>query len=935
MDRRSWPWKKKSSEKPSNTESSPIKEPDQEKETVNYIQVSPETYARLNELEKEVNVLNEKLTTAQTELTTKETLVKQHAKVAEEAVEGWEKAESEANALKIQLETVTLSKLSSDERAAHLDAALKECMKQNRLIKEESEQKLHDTVFTKTKQIEKLKQEFEYRIQEFEQELLRAKGENSALTRSLHERSNLIMQINDEKSQLEAEIEVLKSGIQNSEREINTLKYELHLMSKELEIRNEEKNMSVRSADVANRMHSEDLKKITKLEAECQRLRGLVRKKLPGPAALAQMKMEVESLGGYTRSTVDPARRPGAPHQHEHQVHHMQKENEFLTNRLIAMEEETKMLKEALSKRNTELQVTRNNCAKSVNKLRNMEVMMLNNNNNSSRGANGGNISNIEVRFEGDSNPPSLTSMSEDGDEAESWGNNLKGHFVNNNNINNSFGNINSNNNGNGAKSEGSSHLELMDDFLEMEKLACEENKSKPNPNPNPNPNSVSSPLSVSSSRSDAESASPISKLKSRVISLFDSQGQEGDIGTIIESIKCALKDVQNENNSTNNGAGTDEQEELKSALSQIRDFVISLGKEASEIHGRSSDSCQKLCTEIDAFEVSVEKALDTEKGIFDFLVKLSHVLNETNNINLNSNEGENNTLDCVDKVTLSENKVIRIEENYNNNNNNSKNDNNNNNNEEEIEKLKEEKKILKEELGKCNEKLQTAQLELEESKKGLTEIKSKLEESKKVNGLTETQLKCMAESYNSLEKCKIELESEIIGLREKIEGLSEELRREKESHDEDLVKFKELQEQIERNEKDAMNVDTEEDIKAKQEREIASAAEKLAECQETILFLGRQLQSLRPPYETKHRKFTDDLSSLLSANNISTNGHIGSETPMLNGYGSNSETSGLNIPKSPLSSGSGNNSKRPKHRSPRSSWTSSFRFLSKGKSEN
>jgi hypothetical protein len=60
----------------------------QENPTVNYIQVSPETYARLTDLEKEVNVLNEKLTTAQSETNNKDTLVKQHAKVAEEAVSG-------------------------------------------------------------------------------------------------------------------------------------------------------------------------------------------------------------------------------------------------------------------------------------------------------------------------------------------------------------------------------------------------------------------------------------------------------------------------------------------------------------------------------------------------------------------------------------------------------------------------------------------------------------------------------------------------------------------------------------------------------------------------------------------------------------------------------------------------------------------------------
>jgi hypothetical protein len=59
------------------------------------VQISPETYAHLTEseekvkgLEENVKVLNEQLSAAQSEITTKDALVKQHAKVAEEAVSG-------------------------------------------------------------------------------------------------------------------------------------------------------------------------------------------------------------------------------------------------------------------------------------------------------------------------------------------------------------------------------------------------------------------------------------------------------------------------------------------------------------------------------------------------------------------------------------------------------------------------------------------------------------------------------------------------------------------------------------------------------------------------------------------------------------------------------------------------------------------------------
>ncbi|KAK0603314.1 hypothetical protein LWI29_003605 [Acer saccharum] len=249
MERRSWPWKKKSSDKFIGKSvaasesvvaslSSVASIGDQEKcKTVNYVQISLDSYTHLSGLEDQVKTLKDQVKLLE---------------VAEDAVSGWEKAEAEALLLKRQLESVTLLKLTAEDRASHLDGALKECTRQIRNVKEEN------------------------------QALLRAAAENAALSKSLQERSNLIVKITDEKSQADAEIEFLKENIMSHEKEINSLKYELHVVSKELDIRNEEKNMSMRSAEAANKQHLEGVKKIVKLEAECQRLRGLVRKKLPG-----------------------------------------------------------------------------------------------------------------------------------------------------------------------------------------------------------------------------------------------------------------------------------------------------------------------------------------------------------------------------------------------------------------------------------------------------------------------------------------------------------------------------------------------------------------------------------------------------------------------------------------------------------------------------
>jgi predicted nucleic acid-binding Zn-ribbon protein len=97
--------------------------------------------------------------------------------------------------LKNHLESVTLAKLTAEDRASHLDGALKECMRQIRNLKEEHEQKLQEVVVTRTKQWDKIKLELEAKIGNFEQELRRSASDNAALSRSLHERSNILIKI--------------------------------------------------------------------------------------------------------------------------------------------------------------------------------------------------------------------------------------------------------------------------------------------------------------------------------------------------------------------------------------------------------------------------------------------------------------------------------------------------------------------------------------------------------------------------------------------------------------------------------------------------------------------------------------------------------------------------------------------------------------------
>jgi hypothetical protein len=80
------------------------------------------------------------------------------------------------------------------------------------------------------------------------------------------------------------------------------------MVQKELEIRNKERGYDLQSIDAAQKQQQESAHKIITLEAECRRLRTMVQKRLPSPAALVKMKDEVEQRGS-TSSAENGTRR--------------------------------------------------------------------------------------------------------------------------------------------------------------------------------------------------------------------------------------------------------------------------------------------------------------------------------------------------------------------------------------------------------------------------------------------------------------------------------------------------------------------------------------------------------------------------------------------------------------------------------------------------
>ncbi|RWR85466.1 filament-like plant protein isoform X1 [Cinnamomum micranthum f. kanehirae] len=288
MERRSWLWRRKSSEKsPGETESSGSVSSgrfsdEQEASRASPIHTrSPEVSSNLagSEVQDTVKSLTEKLSAALSNISAKDALVKQHAKVAEEAVSGWEKAENEVVALKQQLEAASQKNLALEDRVGHLDGALKECVRQLRQAREEQEQKIHEAIVKKTQEWESAKFELESQLAELHTHPDTAKAEAAASAD--HD---------------------LRPKLDAAEKENSALKLELLARAEELEIRTLERELSTQAAETASKQHLESIKKVAKLEAECRKLRATARKS-SSPANSDHKHVAASSL--YVESLTD------------------------------------------------------------------------------------------------------------------------------------------------------------------------------------------------------------------------------------------------------------------------------------------------------------------------------------------------------------------------------------------------------------------------------------------------------------------------------------------------------------------------------------------------------------------------------------------------------------------------------------------------------
>ncbi|MCO5569037.1 hypothetical protein L7F22_022743 [Adiantum nelumboides] len=384
MDKKSWPWKKKLSEKMSSpnevsdafSQSAASKQAEEQQEASS----SSASASDDSSSESSLKAINE--SSATEDMNAKDELVKQHMKIAEEAVAGWEKAEAEATDLKEKLEVAMQQRLATEDRVSHLDGALKECMKQLRHVREEQEQKIHDAVVKKTREWEKTRTDLEARLDDATNELCEALAENQAMSKSLHERAKSITEIADIKARLEADSSALQVRLASAEKENARFKYELHVLSKELELRNGEREYVKRAEEAANKQNLERSKKIAKLEEECQRLKLLVKKRQPSPAPMSHMRGEADPIMNERIRRRSPCRRSTtflplkASELSESDFgldNGLKEENRILSDQLLAMQDEAKSLRELLTKKEDELKSARLLSGRTASKLLEVE----------------------------------------------------------------------------------------------------------------------------------------------------------------------------------------------------------------------------------------------------------------------------------------------------------------------------------------------------------------------------------------------------------------------------------------------------------------------------------------------------------------------------------------------------------------------------------
>ncbi|KAM0921882.1 hypothetical protein ACQ4PT_006556 [Festuca glaucescens] len=255
---------------------------------------------------------------------------------------------------------------------AEMEDALRSCMEQLLIAREEREQIIVEAASEISSQQKKVR-DLQHSLEVANKKAEKLAAENNNLCKAIDAKDKLARELREFKAALDEQLTGATAKLEAARKQSASLHYEARVLQKELEVRSQEREYDLKSVDAARVQHAESLKKIAQLEAECQRLRAMVRKRLPGPAALAKMRDEVEQQP--PRAGASPRRQRSAmPPMSPRSVTPMSRRAPDLPDqshavRLRAIKDENNALKRVLATRDTELQFARMKFADEACKL--------------------------------------------------------------------------------------------------------------------------------------------------------------------------------------------------------------------------------------------------------------------------------------------------------------------------------------------------------------------------------------------------------------------------------------------------------------------------------------------------------------------------------------------------------------------------------------
>ncbi|KAM7250428.1 hypothetical protein ACFE04_022311 [Oxalis oulophora] len=713
--------------------------------------------------------------------------------------QGKEIPEAESVDCTKELEESLMEKVALNEKLAQLDAELKKCKDQLTFLTEEQEQIIHEAV-------------------------IKASSENTHLRQTLLVKEKLMEDFNKRKHETDAEFVVLMTRLDSTEKENTFLKYEFRVLEKELEIRNDELEYSRRSAEVARKQQFDSIKKITELEAECQRLHATMRKKVPNPNYSIKTKNDVNNLG---RDRLDVRRKRTNPSR-DLIVGDSTIETKlrFMIEQLNEVEEENRSLKDLIKNQNVELDFSRLMCSRTASRCSPMSRQL-----------------SVTSNFE---------NRSDDGiSSSGSWALAL-GLEVEISRGNNKFKQLSE------WKGIEVSDMSLMDDFVEMEKLAIV---------------SAEKPLEDEFSQSKA----PFDWLQVVLNAIRRQKGiSNRSSEELLQDIKISLGLINDGGTSREETNNQLIQFNLNKSICKIIQLIDEIGANSNNVdkflENKQSDSSHaateeyfvhvfqwkhsELNTVLQRFVCVCNDLLEGKADMEKFAAELSFSLDWTLN-NHTTRKDASHKRDKIKKhfgwnEPKSETDIeVPVKDSTSQKNSfemcNSEGD------------LQEENKRLKDKLMNMEVKLELASgknealmLELQKSELGFDSLQKELKTLKVSNELIEDQIENQNEINEDLDTQLIVAKAKLNEIFQKFSSLEVELEYKNNCCEELEAACLDLQlqqESVAKIPNCGMNQNGKPSL-TPNGWEISEASAKLAECQETILNLGKQLKALASPRE-------------------------------------------------------------------------------------